>query len=130
MWGPVRRQAANSVKRSGRAPPAPIAEIAFQNNTVVYGILFKAAAETLRLIAADPKHLGAALGLVAVPNTWGQNLHLPYEAELALEAEARVARLGYPNVEIRVGDGSRGWADHAPLSKILVAAAAEVVPPR
>jgi Putative transposase/Transposase zinc-binding domain len=55
--------------------PAPIAEIAFQNKTVVYGILFKAAAETLRLIAADPKHLGAALGLVAVLHTWGQNLH-------------------------------------------------------
>ena len=54
--------------------PAPIAEIAFQNKTVVYGILFKAAAETLRLIAADPKHLGAALGLVAVLHTWGQNL--------------------------------------------------------
>ena len=53
--------------------PAPIAEIAFQNKT--YGILFKAAAETLRLIAADPKHLGAALGLVAVLHTWGQNLH-------------------------------------------------------
>ena len=52
--------------------PAPIAEIAFQNKTVVYGILFKAAAETLRLIAADPKHLGAALGLVAVLHTWGQ----------------------------------------------------------
>ena len=55
--------------------PAPIAEIAFQNKTVVYGILFKAAAETLRLIAADPKHLGAAIGLVAVLHTWGQNLH-------------------------------------------------------
>ena len=52
--------------------PAPIAEIAFQNKTVVYGILFKAAAETLRLIAADPKHLGAALGLVAVLHTWGR----------------------------------------------------------
>ena len=49
--------------------------------------------------------------------------------ELALEAEARLARLGYPNVEIRVGDGSRGWAEHAPFDKILVAAAAEVVPP-
>ena len=42
--------------------PAPIAEIAFQNKTVVYGILFQAAAETLRLIAADPRHLGAASG--------------------------------------------------------------------
>ena len=49
--------------------------------------------------------------------------------ELALEAEARLARLGYPNVEIRVGDGSRGWAEHAPFDRILVAAAAEVVPP-
>ena len=53
---------------------APIAEIAFQNKTVVYGILFQAAAETLRLIAADPGHLGAAIGLVAVLHTWGQNL--------------------------------------------------------
>ena len=49
--------------------------------------------------------------------------------ELALEAEVRLARLGYPNVETRVGDGSRGWAEHAPFDKILVAASAEVVPP-
>ena len=55
--------------------PAPIAEIAFQNKTVVYNILFKAASETLRTIAADPKHLGAELGLVALLHTWGQNLH-------------------------------------------------------
>ena len=55
--------------------PAPIAEIAFQNKAVVYGILFAAAAETLRIIAADPKHLGAEIGLVAVLHTWGQNLH-------------------------------------------------------
>lgn len=52
--------------------PAPIAEIAFQNKTVVYDILFKAAAETLRLIAAEPKHLGAVIGLVAVLHTWGR----------------------------------------------------------
>jgi hypothetical protein len=55
--------------------PAPIAEIAFQNKAIVYGVLFKAAAETLRTIAADPKHLGAQIGLVAVLHTWGQNLH-------------------------------------------------------
>jgi Putative transposase/Transposase zinc-binding domain len=55
--------------------PAPIAEIAFQNKAVVYAILFAAAAETLRIIAADPKHLGAEIGLVAVLHTWGQNLH-------------------------------------------------------
>jgi hypothetical protein len=55
--------------------PAPMAEIAFQNKAVVYAILFTAAAETLRIIAADPKHLGAEIGLVAVLHTWGQNLH-------------------------------------------------------
>ena len=55
--------------------PAPIAEIALHNKAVVYGILFTAAAETLRVIAADPRHLGAKIGLVAVLHTWGQNLH-------------------------------------------------------
>src|SRR5271165_1189670 len=55
--------------------PVPIAEIALHNKAVVYGILFTAAAETLRVIAADPRHLGAEIGLVAVLHTWGQNLH-------------------------------------------------------
>ncbi len=55
--------------------PAPVAEIAFQNKKVVYAILFRTAAETLRRIAADPKHLGAEIGLVAVLHSWGQNLH-------------------------------------------------------
>jgi hypothetical protein len=55
--------------------PAPVAEIAFQNKAAVYAILFRTAAETLRTIAADPKHLGAEVGLVAVLHTWGQNLH-------------------------------------------------------
>jgi Putative transposase/Transposase zinc-binding domain len=55
--------------------PAPVAEIAFQNKATVYAILFRTAAETLRTIAADPKHLGAEIGLVAVLHTWGQNLH-------------------------------------------------------
>lgn len=55
--------------------PAPIAEIALQNKAVVYAILFKTAAATLRSIAADPKHLGAEIGLVAVLHSWGQNLN-------------------------------------------------------
>jgi len=54
--------------------PTEIAAIAFQNKTVVYGILFRTAAETLRIIAADPKHLGARIGLVAVLHSWGQTL--------------------------------------------------------
>nr|WP_292458006.1 IS91 family transposase [Methylibium sp.] len=55
--------------------PAPVAEIAFQNKKVVYAILFRTAAETLRRIAADPRHLGAEIGLVAVLHSWGQSLH-------------------------------------------------------
>jgi hypothetical protein len=55
--------------------PAPAAEIAFQNKATVYALLFRVAAETLCTIAADPRHLGAEIGVVAVLHTWGQNLH-------------------------------------------------------
>jgi Putative transposase/Transposase zinc-binding domain len=59
--------------------PEPIATIAFQNQTAVYDILFRVASETLRTIAADPKHLGAEIGFLAVLHTWGQNLlHHPH----------------------------------------------------
>jgi hypothetical protein len=55
-------------------PPA-LGSIALQNPKEVYGILFRAAAETLQQVAADPKHLGAEIGFLAVLHTWGQNLH-------------------------------------------------------
>ena len=59
--------------------PAPIADIAYYNKAVIYGILFKAAAETLITIAADPKHLGARIGLTAVLHSWGATLtHHPH----------------------------------------------------
>jgi hypothetical protein len=59
--------------------PEEIANIAYQNKPIVYGILFRAAAETLRTIGADPKHLGAELGFFAVLHTWGQVLlHHPH----------------------------------------------------
>ena len=59
-------------------PPAA-AEIAFQNKQAVYALLFRSAAQTLQTIAADPKHLGAEIGLVAVLHTWGQALlHHPH----------------------------------------------------
>jgi hypothetical protein len=54
--------------------PAEIAAIAFHNKTALYTILFKTAAETLRTIAADPRHLGAEIGLIAVLHSWGQTL--------------------------------------------------------
>jgi hypothetical protein len=59
--------------------PAAIGAIAYQNKAKVYGLLFTAAAEALTTIAADPKHLGAAIGVVAVLHTWGQSLnHHPH----------------------------------------------------
>jgi hypothetical protein len=59
--------------------PAPIGSIAYQNKAVVYAILFEAAAETLRTIAADKKHLGAQIGMTMVLHTWGQTLtHHPH----------------------------------------------------
>jgi hypothetical protein len=59
--------------------PGAIGALAYQNKAKVYGMLFSAAAETLTTIAADPKHLGAAIGLTAVLHTWGQKLdHHPH----------------------------------------------------
>jgi Putative transposase len=54
-------------------PPA-LRPIGLQNRRVVYGILFRAAAETLQQIAADPRHLGAEIGFLAILHRWGQNL--------------------------------------------------------
>jgi hypothetical protein len=59
--------------------PGPIADIAYHNKSVVYDLLLKTAAETLITIAADPKHLGARIGLTAVLHTWGSALtHHPH----------------------------------------------------
>ena len=59
--------------------PAEIARVAFQNKAVVYDLLFKAASETMLTIAADPRHLGARIGITAVLHTWGSALtHHPH----------------------------------------------------
>jgi len=59
--------------------PAQIRDIAYQNKSLVYNILFKTVAETLLTIAADPKHLGAKLGITMVLHTWGSALvHHPH----------------------------------------------------
>lgn len=74
--------------------PAPISAIAYTNKELVYGLLFDLAAETLRTIAADPKHLGARIGVTLVLHTWGSALtHHPHVhgivpgGGLALDAE-------------------------------------------
>ena len=59
--------------------PAEIADIAFQNKALVYDLLFRAASETMLTIAADPRHLGARIGITAVLHTWGSAMtHHPH----------------------------------------------------
>src|SRR3954454_18251947 len=59
--------------------PAEISGIAYQNKAVVYDLVFRAAAETLLTIAADPKHLGARIGATVVLHTWGSAMtHHPH----------------------------------------------------
>lgn len=59
--------------------PAEVADIALQNKSAVYGMLFQAASETMTTIAADPRHLGARIGITAVLHTWGSAMtHHPH----------------------------------------------------
>ena len=59
--------------------PAQIADIAYQNKAVIYDLLFKASAETMLIIGADPKHLGARIGFISVLHTWGSAMtHHPH----------------------------------------------------
>jgi hypothetical protein len=59
--------------------PAQIADIAYQNKAVIYDLLFKASSETMLTIAADPKHLGARIGVLSVLHTWGSAMtHHPH----------------------------------------------------
>ena len=59
--------------------PAEIAALALQNKRLLYGMLFEAASQTLMEVAANPRHLGAEIGLLAVLHSWGQNLmHHPH----------------------------------------------------
>ena len=54
--------------------PHELSPLALQNKKEIYGLLFRASAETLLEVAADPKHLGAEIGFLSVLHTWGQNL--------------------------------------------------------
>jgi len=80
MAGPARgRAAAPLYYHVVFTLPAAIGDIAFQNKAVIYDLLFKASAETMITIAADPKHLGARIGVTSVLHTWGSALtHHPH----------------------------------------------------
>ena len=76
--------------------PAPIAALAFQNKAVVYAILFAASAEAMTTLAANPRRLGAQIGVVAVLHTWGQTLtHHPHVWRTC--ASTRLSRALHPS---------------------------------
>jgi hypothetical protein len=66
MW-----RAARTAHAATPSSPSLAADIAWQNKTVIYNLLFKAVAEATLTIAADPKHLGVRIGITAVLHTWG-----------------------------------------------------------
>ncbi len=120
--------------------PAPLAALAYQDTPLPIGFdktisqPFMCALMT-DLLAPAPHdvvlEVGTGLGYqtALLAELAGRVWSVEIVEEFAAGAEARLQRLGYPNVGIRVGDGSRGWAEHAPFDKVLVAAGAERVPP-
>jgi protein-L-isoaspartate(D-aspartate) O-methyltransferase len=119
--------------------PAPVAPLAYMDTPLPIG--FDKTISQPFIVAVmtdllDPKadeavlEIGTGLGYqTAVLAELAQQVwSVEVVEELALAAEARLRQLGYMNVELRVGDGSRGWIEHAPFDKIIVTAAAELVP--
>ena len=96
--------------------PAAIADIAFQNKGVVYDLLFRASSDTMMTIAADPKHLGARIGITAVLHTWGGASLGLQQAQPVGEAGGGSAMTHHPHVHMIVPggglslDGSRWFA--------------------
>ncbi len=96
--------------------PSAIGDIAYQNKAVIYDLLFKASSETLLTIAADPKHLGANIGITAVLHTWGS------------------AMTHHPHVHMIVPGGGisadgQHWIAAKPTFFLAGARALQVVPP-
>jgi predicted Zn-ribbon and HTH transcriptional regulator len=96
--------------------PLQVADIAYQNKAVVYDMLFKAAAETLITIAADPKHLGARIGLTAVLHTWARLFRRLFLEKLA--AAHAAGRLHFFNDLAALAEPEPFAAHLAPLRRI------------
>jgi len=120
--------------------PAPLAHVAYEDAPLPIGFNktisqpFITALMT-DLLAPEPHEtvleIGTGLGYHAalLAELVGRVCSVEIVEEFAGEAESRLRQTGYRAVEIRIGDGSRGWADHAPYDKIVVTAAADEPPP-
>ena len=120
--------------------PAPLAHVAYEDSPLPIGFdktisqPFITALMT-DLLALEPSEtvleIGTGLGYHAavLSELVARVYSVEIVEEFASEAESRLQETGYHGVEIRVGDGSRGWAEHAPYDKIVVTAAADKPPP-
>ena len=123
-----------------RFVPAPLAPYAYQDMPLPIGFDKTVSQPFIVALMTDllaPQahevvlEVGTGLGYQAaiLSELAGRVWSVEIVEEFAAEAEARLRRLGYTKVGIRIGDGSKGWAEHAPFDKILVTAAAERTPP-
>jgi len=120
--------------------PAPLAHVAYEDTPLPIGFNktisqpFITALMT-DLLAPEPHQavleIGTGLGYHAalLAELTGRVCSVEIVEEFAGEAESLLRRIGYRAIRIRVGDGSRGWAEHAPYDKIMVTAAADEPPP-
>ena len=120
--------------------PAQLASIAYQDSSLPIGfdktvsqpficalmldLLGPRTTDTVLEVGTGLGYLAAVLAELAA-QIWSVEI----VEEFGSEAELRLRQLGYRNVAVRIGDGSRGWADHAPFDKVIVGAAA-VHPPQ
>jgi len=120
--------------------PAPLAAVAYHDSPLPIGFdktVSQPFISALMSDLLDPQahesvlEVGTGLGFQAavLAELAGQVWTVEVVEEFASHAEARLRQLGYRNVMVRVGDGSKGWAEHAPFDKILVTAADDEVPP-
>ena len=120
--------------------PAPLSQLAYGDTPLPIGFSktisqpFIVALMT-ELLAVGPEEsvleIGTGLGYqtTVLAELAGRVWSVEVIEEFASEAEERLKRLGHENVNVRVGDGSRGWAEHAPFDKVIVTAAALERPP-
>jgi protein-L-isoaspartate(D-aspartate) O-methyltransferase len=119
--------------------PLPLAPLAYQDTPLPIGfdktISQPFIVALMTDLLAPQRHesvleIGTGLGYqtAVLAELAGRVWSVEVVEELANQAEVRLQKLGYSTVDTRIGDGSRGWAEHAPYDKILVTAAAEEVP--
>jgi protein-L-isoaspartate(D-aspartate) O-methyltransferase len=120
--------------------PAPVAAAAYEDMPLPIGFdktISQPFMVALMTDLLDPQpgnpilEVGTGLGYqtAILARLAGRVWSIEIVEEFVSAAEARLKLVGIANASLRVGDGSRGWAEHAPFDKILVAAAAKEVPP-